>query len=74
MPYEGIDGRTLTDYRPNCEMNRLFMSQRGITNNFQGRMYYQRNAVEIMNQQRKIARERNRLNCNCPQCYHISNK
>lgn len=74
MPFEGIDGRTLTDYRPNCETNRMFMQQLNLRNGNDYRLYLQRNAEKIIQNQRRVAQERNKVACNCKNCYHISNR
>lgn len=76
MPYEGIDGRTLTDYRPSCEVIQQYMRKNGITNGQQLRMYLQRNAEKIIQNERRVSQLRNQIPCNCGtgNCYHLSNK
>ena len=70
----GVDGRTLTDWRPNCEVNRLMKQQVGAGNNFNYRLWLQRNATNLMQAERKAALVRNKTHCNCPQCVIISNR
>jgi len=69
----GVDGRTLTDYRPSCDVENMMKSASNSKNNNDYRMYLQRNAEAIMNAQRAEAQVRNKKHCNCPQCIRLSN-
>lgn len=56
------DGRSFTDYRPRCVYNSDFMSdlnKNDITaSSYESRLYLQRNAEKIMEQQRNAAGEK----------------
>ena len=43
-----LDGRYLTDYRPNSDRNNLNRVSYGVQNNFEYRMFLQQNAKNIM--------------------------
>ena len=43
-----LDGRYLTDYRPNSDVNNLNRAEYGVQNNFEYRMFLQQNAKNIM--------------------------
>jgi hypothetical protein len=47
-------GRMVTDYRSSCVVNEQIKAQNGIKDNYQYRLFLQRNALEIMNKDRKI--------------------
>ncbi len=58
-PMRMNDGRAFTDYRPRCIINNDLMSQltqkNVINSSYESRMYLQRNADEIMEQQKREA-------------------
>lgn len=64
-PSKMNDGRSFTDYRPKCIVNSEFMSdltkKQVIASSYESRIYLQRNAEAIMEQQRKNAE--NNLMC-----------
>ena len=74
MVYEGVDGRSLTDYRPNCDVEQLMKQAIGVGNNFDYRLYLQRNGAALIEANRQAAQMRHHRICNCPQCIRISNK
>ena len=49
------DGRHFTDYRPSCDVNNMIIRDNNIVNSFDGRLFLQRNADEIMNINKKDA-------------------
>ena len=65
-------GRAQTSYFPNCEMNRDVKEAYGLTNNYNYRMFLQRNAEKLMSQDRAYAYAKNKLNCQCPQCVKLA--
>jgi hypothetical protein len=70
----GVDGRTLTDYRPSCDVENMMKAASQSRNNNEYRMFLQRHAEVLMSAQRQEAHARNLKQCNCPQCVHIANK
>jgi len=66
------DGRHFTDYRPSCNLNQLIRTGNNLTNSFQYRLFLTQNAEELMNQNRKIACDKN---CSgpCMEPYHSVN-
>lgn len=67
-PMRMNDGRNFTDYRPRCMINNDLMSslssQNMVSSSYESRMYLQRNAEQIMEQQKQAAM----ANVNCIQC------
>ena len=70
----GTDGRTLTDYRPSCDVENMMKAASGSMNNNEYRMYLQRNAEAIIAAQRAESAAKNLKHCNCPQCVRLTNK
>lgn len=66
--------RSLTDWQPNCELNRDIKESMNLTNNFDYRMFLQRNAEKLMAQDRAYAYAKNKNVCFCPQCVRLSKK
>jgi hypothetical protein len=54
-PVRMADGRHFTDYRPSCDLNNVIKRDNNILNSFDGRLFLQRNATELMNINKKDA-------------------
>jgi hypothetical protein len=54
-PPRMADGRHFTDYRPSCDLNNVIKQDNQISNSFDGRLFLQRNASEIMDINKKDA-------------------
>lgn len=72
VKFVSADGRSFTDYRPDCQMNVQIMNRYGITNAYNYRQFLQQNAIALMQRDRIFARDRNILDCNCWQCVKLS--
>ena len=46
-------GRMATNYTPNCIMNEQIKAENGITDNYNYRLFLQRNALKLMNKDRQ---------------------
>ena len=65
-------GRAFTSYKPNCEVNRGIKEAYNLQNNYSYRMFLQRNASKLMQQDREYSKRKNQLTCNCPSCFSMS--
>lgn len=72
VKFVSADGRAFTSYYPSCQVNKDIQQQHGITNSYDYRMFLQRNATTLMNQDREFALKKNNLTCNCPSCAKMS--
>ena len=72
VKFVSADGRAFTSYNASCLDNRDIRESQGITSNYNYRMYLQRNAEKLMEQDRSFAFQKNKLDCNCPQCKRIA--
>ena len=68
VKYTAADGRAFTDYMPNCEMNQDIKNMYGIKTDYQYRMFLQRNATKLMQNDREYTFLKNKLECTCPSC------
>ena len=57
------DGRHATDWRTSCSVHSLIINQNSIKNSHQARMFMQKNAVELMNNNAKHFKTKNSCNC-----------
>lgn len=64
--------RAFTSWKPNCEINRGLKEAYNIQNNYTYRMFLQRNAAKLMQQDRSYAYQKNKLTCNCYSCVSLT--
>lgn len=61
-PSRMSDGRSFTDYRPRCIVNAELLNKLAVTNmvqsSYESRMYLQKNAEQVMEEERKKAMDR----------------
>ena len=55
------DGRTFTDYRQNCAVNNLLKTNSNTFNSHEYRMFLTRNAKNLIDLNRQVAYERNKI-------------
>ncbi|CAK0772820.1 hypothetical protein CCP3SC1AL1_630004 [Gammaproteobacteria bacterium] len=67
----GTNGRAFTDYRPACYVNESIKVQNGIKDNYNYRLFLQRNAEALM-KTNAIESYKNKLICDCPKCNEAS--
>lgn len=67
-------GRFLTSYTPTCVDNQKIKQEFGLTNDYDYRMFLQRNADKVMKFKLKNMAPQNKLICDCPRCNLISEK
>lgn len=72
VKFVDASGRAFTDYSPNCELNRDIKEAYGIDNNYNYKMFLQRNAEKLMQQDRSYSYIKNKITCNCPNCVRIA--
>ena len=65
--YNMDDGRHFTDYRPRCAQNNSMLNN-NVMNSYEYRMYLQKNAKNLMSQNKKIAQNNNK----CEPCFDFS--
>ena len=65
------DGRAFTDYRPNCLMNK---ESAKAMSPLEHRLYLQKNAVKIMEQNSGKAIKKNKNMCSCDKCIAASKR
>ena len=53
------DGRSFTDYRANCTLDNMVSSSNNIQSSYEYRLFLTRNAEKLMEQNRKVAYEKN---------------
>lgn len=63
------DQRHATDYRPSCSVHNLILTQNGIKNSEQMRMFLQRNANQL--RELNLTHFQERAGCNSCQHYHV---
>lgn len=73
MKFTSADGRAYTNFFPNCQMNRNIQESFNLTNTYDYRMFLQRNANKLMNQDREFAFRKNLLTCSCVSCVKLAN-
>lgn len=61
-------GRFATSYLSSCVMNNNLKKEYNINNNYQYRLYLQRNAKQILENQRKGLLQNNNINEKCGHC------
>lgn len=67
-------GRFLTSYTPNCIENAKIKQEFGLTNDYDYRMFLQRNAMKLVERNVGRLEPKNKLICDCPRCGLISQK
>lgn len=72
VKFVSADGRAFTSFQPNCELNRGLKEAYNIQNNYTYRLFLQRNASKLMQQDRSYAYRKNKLTCACPSCVSLS--
>jgi len=63
------DQRHGTDYRPSCDVHHLILTQNGITNSEQMRMFLQRNANKL--RELNLGHFQQHASCDSCQHYHV---
>jgi hypothetical protein len=59
-------GRFTTDYRPSCVADQQIKTENGITDNYNFRLFLQRNALKIMDKDRQVIIQQGCRKCkNC---------
>lgn len=58
-PPRMADARHFTDYRPTCHVNNIIKSNHNIMNSYEYRLFLTRNAEKLMEQNRKVAYQKN---------------
>jgi len=53
------DGRNFTDYRPSCDVNNQYVVNGNVLTSYEYRMYLTKNAVNLMDQNRQNACDKN---------------
>jgi len=67
-------GRFATSYVPNCVLEEKLKKKTGIKDDYEYRMYLQRNGDKIIKKMSKNTKEYSDLICDCPRCHLISDK
>lgn len=68
MPfYTNEDGRAFTEYRSSCEIDNQIKKQNGLTNNYEYKLFLQRNGDSMLQSERAKA-VKTTLKCDCKSC------
>ena len=70
--YSNEDGRAFTEYRSFGQIESKIKNVNGISNNYDYKLYLQRNAEKIMNKERQFVNKSVAPICDCQDCMKLT--